>query len=96
MHDTESETKRIRYMYIRAATYPHGRRRVEQLALMNRLLLLLGLLGVAAGLRDCLELRLKLLLALLACSFARAMPIIRAAKSSPDAIDAAAREEAKV
>ena len=30
------------------------------------------------------------------CSFARAMPIIRAAKSSPDAIDAAAREEVKV
>ena len=63
MHDTESETKRIRTRT--RSDLPHGRRRVEQLALMNRLLLLLGLLGVAAGLRDCLELRLKLLLALL-------------------------------
>ena len=41
---------------------PHGRRRIEQLALMNRLLLLLG---VASGLRDRLELRLKFLFALL-------------------------------
>jgi len=88
--------KQREYVTHTRSDLPHGRRRVEQLALMNRLLLLLGLLGVAAGLRDCLELRLKLLLALLACSFARAMPIIRAAKSSPDAIDAAAREEAKV
>lgn len=42
---------------------PHGSRRIDRLALIN--LLLLGLGIAAAGLRDGLELRLKLLFALL-------------------------------